>query len=213
MMTKTTLCAGLLFLFPLVCSAAGTVELRVTGRILPDACTPTFSNHGVVKYEAQPATGQPQGALTVLDKKTLTLSLSCVHSTRLTMKLVDNRIQRTPSYQVPVAGAIAPNQYQFGMKTTTGEPAGGYIISLEQRGQDGMPILESATDGDAMRWTTAEHNALRKDVSYTWGAHNRNMPGRVLQTQTTLSIQPVIGGSEIAPRSSDGSATVELTYL
>lgn len=82
-MTRTKFCASLLLLFPTLCSAAGTAELRVTGMIVPDACTPTFSNAGVVQYEPLPEADQRRGEFTILDKKSLTLSVSCVHSTRL----------------------------------------------------------------------------------------------------------------------------------
>lgn len=212
-MTRTKFCTNLLLLLPTLCSAAGTAELRVTGTIVPDACTPTFSNAGVVQYETLPETDQRRGEFTILDKKSLTLSVSCVHSTRLTMKLVDNRLQHSPSHLLAVAGTAAPSQYQFGIKDAAGEHAGGYIISLGPHHPDSMPLLESTADDHAASWATTDRNALRKDAYYTWGTASRNMPGRVLETKTTLNIQPVIGGTDVTPRSSDGSATVELHYL
>ena len=212
-MTRTKFSMNLLFLLPTLCSAAGTAELRVVGTILPDACTPTFSNAGVVQYEALSEADQRQGEFTILDKKSLTLSVSCVHSTRLTIKLVDNRIHHFPTHLLAVADAAAPNQYQFGIKDAAGAHAGGYLISLGPHHRDSMPLLESTADNHAASWAATDYHALRKDAYYTWGMAARNMPGRVLETHTTFHIQPVVGCTAAAPHSSDGSATFELNYL
>lgn len=215
MLTKTMFCVVLLLFFAAVSNTASTKELKIIGKIVPDACRPTLSNNGVMQYEVPPELDPDPGQWTILDKKIFTLSVSCVHSTRLTVKLLDNRTDHFPSYQLAVSDRTAANQYQFGMTTANGENSGGYIIALEQdhAARDSMSILESTADQNAARWAAPDHNALRKNTSYTWSSGPRNMPGRVLETQTMFSIQPVISDADEQSRPSHGSATFELNYL
>jgi type 1 fimbria pilin len=197
-------------------SAAGAAELRVTGKIVPDACLPVFSDAGVVDYG--PISSE-RGAAKILSKKIFTLSVSCTLPSRLALRLIDNR----DSAPIPQMQAVTLRNRSkkdlFGLGAQSGQNAGAYIVSFEPAHPTATPptMMESATGINATQWMLSSDNTLRKNVLYAWDAEHKIHPGGTLNFEARLSIQAVIDSTDNTATKEDaslnGSATFELLYL
>ncbi|MCW5299700.1 DUF1120 domain-containing protein [Herbaspirillum lusitanum] len=197
-------------------SAAGATELRVTGKIVPDACLPVFSDAGVVDYG--PISSE-RGAAKILAKKIFTLSVSCALPSRLALRLIDNRDSAPIPQMQAVAMRNRSNKHLFGLGAGSGQNAGAYIVSFEPAHPKATPpaMLESATGINATQWILSSDNTIRKNVLYAWDAEHKIHPGGTLNFEAKLSIQAVIDSADNTREKEDaplnGSATFELLYL
>jgi len=199
-----------------VASVAGATELRVTGKIVPNACLPVFSDAGVVDYG--PISSE-RGAAKILSKKIFSLSVSCTLPSRLALRLIDNR-ESAPIPQIQtVAMSNRSKKHLFGLGAESGQNAGAYIVSFEPAHPKATPpaMLESATGINATQWMLSSDNAIRKNVLYAWDAEHKIHPGGTLTFEVKLSIQAVIDSADNTQEKEDaslnGSATFELLYL
>ena len=199
-----------------VTHTVGAAELRVTGKIIPDACLPVFSDSGVVDYGA---ISSERGAAKILTKKIFTLSVSCALPSRLALRLIDNRDSAPIPQMQAVAMRNRSKKHLFGLGAESGQNAGAYIVSFEPAHPMGAPpaMLESATGINATQWVLSSDNTIRKNVLYAWDAEHKIHPGGTLNFEAKLSIQAVIDNAENTSVKEDaplnGSATLELLYL
>lgn len=198
---------------------AHALELRVTGRIVPDACLTFFSNNGVVDYG--PLSAGENDTTKILNKQSLSLFVSCPTPSRVAIRLFDNRNVAAIPVMKAVAARYRNNAYLFGMGPRTGKNAGGYTISFKPLLVHGSPVLlESEGKVNDIQWSIADDNMLRKDVFYSWQAIHKTYPGGSQNFQASFAIQPVLEGKGPQAVQSDtegaqiyGSATFELFYL
>lgn len=200
----------------LVVASAGATELRITGKIIPDACLPVFSDAGVVDYG--PISSE-RGAAKILTKKIFTLSVSCALPSRLALRLIDNRDSAPIPQMQTVAMRNRSKRHLFGLGAESGQNAGAYIVSFEPAHAKGLPpaMLESATGINATQWMLSSDNTIRKNVLYAWDSEHKIHPGGTVNFEAKLSIQAVIDSADNTSMKEDaplnGSATFELLYL
>jgi len=76
-------------------NAAGDVTLKVSGNIIPAACTPALSNSGEVAFGSIAAASIRNAAsdntLVQLGSKEVTLTVKCDAATAIGFKILDNR--------------------------------------------------------------------------------------------------------------------------
>ncbi len=199
-----------------VASAAGAAELRVTGKIVPNACLPVFSDAGVVNYG--PVSSE-RGAAKILNKKIFSLSVSCALPSRLAIRLIDNRESAPIPQMQTVAIRNRSKKHLFGLGAESGQNAGAYIVSFEPAHPTATSpvMLESATGINATQWMLSSDNTIRKNVLYAWDAEHKIHPGGTLNFEAKLSVQAFIDNADNTSVKEDaplnGSATFELLYL
>lgn len=205
---------------PAAVLAGPTAELRVTGRIVPNACVPNFIGGGVIDYGAIPSSTLSAHALTLLPAKSVGLQVSCGIPASVAFRLVDNRPLATGDGMVKTSArpSMLRDERYFGLKNGQGLRVGGYVLRFEPRDNAAAPNLQMSESGNAASgtWTARTDGMLLQNTLYTWAAGEHGIPAKMQQMGATLSIQPVIDsrseglGDEIPL---DGSATFELVYL
>ncbi|OMG71771.1 glutamyl-tRNA amidotransferase [Burkholderia ubonensis] len=121
--------------------AQSSAVLKITGTIVPPACTPTFEGGDVIDF------GQvsPRDALTKVGEKKTSLRIACTSPSFIAFKVTDNRngTQVTRGALSTIASWLAPNlanqgggimgwnDQLFGLgKTTKGAKIGAYTMQL-----------------------------------------------------------------------------------
>lgn len=199
--------------------AESSVDMSVVGKITPVACTPALSNGGVVdlgKISAQDLlTGWP--GETPLPDATLALSVNCISTALVAIKVTDNR----PGTVYGGTGSY-PNISEFGLGlASNGKPIGRYRLTTINASADAVAseVIEKAPG--ALTWISTSSTAgwqpnwLR---SVSNGSAGSDLAPRPLQTFKT----DLIVSTRIAPKSTlpiaeeiqiDGSATLDIVYL
>ncbi|WP_443694653.1 DUF1120 domain-containing protein [Pseudomonas sp.] len=186
--------------------AASTVDLAVTGLIVPSACTPSLSA-STVDVGRVSVKDLNQDTRTQLTPTTLQLGIDCESATLFAMQTTDNR-----------ADSGAHGEYGIG-KTIPGERIGGYYMSLDKGVADGAAVTpitsfnNGATWGSLWPedpWTTSFIVSIRDP-----GAARVPVPAK--NTQMALSVLPFILPAKNVTITEDtpidGSATIEVKYL
>jgi type 1 fimbria pilin len=187
--------------------AASTVDLAVTGLIVPSACTPTLSA-STVDVGRVSVKDLNQDSRTFLTPTTLTLSVNCEASTLFAMKATDNRSD----------SAAAINELGIG-KTAAGELIGGYWLMLSNATADTTAVQMIGSTNNGGSWFR-----FREDDAWgttyllsiaAVGAGSVPIPAR--DTQVALSVKPFIHAAKDVTIGEDtlidGSATIEVKYL
>lgn len=201
---------------PLTVYASPALELRVTGRIVPDACFPSFTGGDMVDYREVPASKLTTGSSTLLSRKSVGVSVSCGMPTSLGIRLLDNRTAVPPAsgmVKTSLRPSAVRDERYFGLKDDQGTSMGGYVLRFDTGKDLASPTLElSAEDGS---WRSRKDGMLLKDTLYTWST-NGHAPARMQQMDATLSVQPIIE-STVGALTDDvpleGSTTLELVYF
>jgi hypothetical protein len=227
-MKQKLFAVALIAALPHVTLAGGSAELRVTGRIVPDACVTSFSSGGVADYGQISTSAMQAGNATVLSRKQITLSVACAIPTNVAIKLVDNKSSAVvPGLVRTSYGSVQGrnDQYNFGISNDQGRQIGGYIISFDNQAataskasgvSNAAPTLEMNDARSGSSWRVTNDRAVRKDAFYTWAASG-TAPMKIRNVQTSLSIQAIVDKPENLPLKDEvplsGSATFELMYL
>ncbi|WP_167541882.1 DUF1120 domain-containing protein [Herbaspirillum rhizosphaerae] len=194
------------------------MELRVVGRIVPEACVPAVSDGGIVRYGNFPEDARLPDSTTVLGKKTMTLSVSCSFNANLAIRIIDNRRKTAPVRRLVVANRSYSDAYHFGLGRPT-EDSGGYLMAFESSGAErgAATFLESNPKNPSPRWELMKDNFIKKNTLYTWAQHGAVATTGSKSFQADLSLQTVVQGEQNrADKGSadlDGSVTLELLYL
>lgn len=214
--TRTTLLATLLT-FLATAVAAPSVDITVTGSIVPGGCTPTLSNalfdHGRL-YSRDLLASAPT---VLLDRtRTSTLNINCEAATAYALRAVDNR-----------ADSVLENNdgSRFGLGLTSkNEKIGSYRLRIDPEGSslDGEPVLLLIGSPTGNAWSAAERRArsLRNDGQLI-GLASRTIDGggpmpakdAVLTLVSYLTIAPTDSLTLDAEVPLTGAATLELFYL
>lgn len=214
--TRTALLATLLT-STATAVAAPSVDITVTGTIVPGGCTPTLSNalfdHGRL-YTRDLLAAAP----TVLQDRAraTTLNINCEAATAYALRAVDNR-----------ADSVLENTdgSRFGLGLTSkNEKIGSYRLRIDPEGStlDGKPVLLLIGSASGNAWSAAERRArsLRNDGQLI-GLASKNVEGggpmpakdAVLTLVSYLTIAPTDSLTLDAEVPLAGAATLELFYL
>jgi len=218
MFKTSVICLLVLGSFSPVVLAGDLMELRVVGRIVPEACVPAVSDGGIVRYGNVPADSRLPDSTTVLGKKTMTLSISCSFNANLAIKIIDNRRKTASPRRLVVANRSYSDVYHFGLGRLT-EDSGGYLMAFESAGVErgAETFLESTPQHLFPRWELMKDKLIKKNTLYTWAQHGAVATTGRKSFQAALSLQTVIQGTENRSDKGsvdlDGSVTLELLYL
>ena len=187
--------------------AASTVDLAVTGLIVPSACTPSLSAN-TVDVGRVSVKDLNQDTRTFLTPTTLTLSVNCEASTLFAMKATDNRSD----------SAAAINELGIG-KTAAGERIGGYWLMLSSATADTTAVQMIGSTNNGGSWFRfREDDAWGTTYLLSIAAVGAGpVPIPAQNTQMALSVNPFINPAKNVTITEDtpidGSATIEVKYL
>ncbi|MBN3836265.1 DUF1120 domain-containing protein [Burkholderia sp. Ac-20344] len=201
-------------------SAPPTAELKVTGQIVPAACTVKLANN--IDYGNIIAASLKTDKTNPLNEKDVGLTINCDANAKLALSVLDNHAGTastglgTDNTILGVAGL--PDADFFGLNLSGGRNIGGYAVALKS-----VTVDSVATDvlgsPDKTTWTKSADGLLdptgTKVVS--WGASGTSTPLAGKAVAGTVAVQAVIDkGSNLDlnnPINLDGSATLTVSYL
>jgi hypothetical protein len=202
----TLVCTALLLATTASAFAASSVDLTVKGLITPSACTPTLP--GTVDFGKISAKDLSQDNQTLLEAKTLQLTVSCEASTLFGINPVDNR----------TGSSTRTGAYGLGLINGT-EKLGRYFITLRNPVTD-IPSIMLTTYIEG-RWSVLyEDDAVEPNRLFAFGDFNSDS-GWTPHALKNAAVEIVLN-TAIAPAKDltltnevalDGSATLEVKYL
>lgn len=207
--------SSLLLWAALPATAASTVDLSVTGRITPTACTPLLSSGGLIDYGkiSQQDLNLERG--TRLPIKQLQVSIGCNAPSRFALRMRDNRDG--------MATVNSEIYYGLGLDHS-GNRIGLYSMSFDPRHTlvDSTATVfgtESTTGG--LAWRTANLNPIdigaNSYLGFTDIQGSTAGPSAIQELVSTVKVEAVINARQNLDLSRDtpldGSATLEVLYL
>ena len=196
---------------------AESAELRITGTIVPVACTLAFAGGGVVDYGTMPASSLNSTAQTTLPEKSTQLTLTCEAPALFAFKTTDERagtaitsLQTIPNY-LPVG--------KFGLGAVNGKNIGAYSLQITKATPDqGVTRLLASVDGGAS-WPISEGGMTNNGVKLNAFAGSAAGTVPAAHTSITADIRVVTAldrGSNLPLTQKiplDGLSTFEVVYL
>lgn len=197
--------------------AASSVDLAVTGTLVPASCRPTLS-HAHINFGKVSSADLDQQQHTAMKPHRQLLTIECAGSTAFGIRAIDNR---DGSAHGP-AGMNAP----LGVGTTqAGEPIGAYSLVVQSAGSSldaGKPVFLSVRNAAGTQWSPSS----TADVAIHTNGELIGLVDRAgvstgpsLVTRASLSI---LADAHVAPASGltlndevdfDGHTVLELVYL
>ncbi|MGX5102299.1 DUF1120 domain-containing protein [Enterobacter cloacae] len=174
--------------------AASSVDIQVTGKIVPSSCTPAFiSGGGIADYGTMKVASLNSTTATPLtDVKIIPISITCEEATRIAVTFNDAHADSAPTADLPAHWAdldfaITP-QYTAGLGMYNGKQIGAYSL--------GIQLTKGAVTNDA-------GDELYPTYSLNNGASWGSKAGdRYLQVTTDkseiYSFSTVLGGTPVA---------------
>jgi type 1 fimbria pilin len=211
---KATLIAGLMAAATSA-MAGPTATLRVTGTIVPGACTPVLSGNGIIDFgetsvEALPATGT-----LALAGKSITATVTCTSASKVAMSFVDNRADSLPTHSDEATTASSA----FGLGKSGTVNIGSYGLSIVNINGDGTAgdLLMSS---DKTAWskmtldTFVNNNTAQQYLTFAETGTTVPKPAAVFTfgLKATPALSSALG-SITDTANLDGNATINFEYL
>ncbi|AFQ50022.1 DUF1120 domain-containing protein [Burkholderia cepacia] len=187
---------------------AQTAEIKVIGKIVPDACTLTIGNGGVYDFGNIASDKLSQDAPTTLDAKAQSVAISCNAAAKVALNVRDNRSGTA------VGGKGDDSEFGLGFGK-----AGYYTLALNKAVGDSNALDVVAAPAGSDAWVLdgaglMANGSARKSFSES----GNTAPGAYKTISADLTVTPTINKLPELDLSNggvalDGSATLELTYL
>lgn len=210
---KTSLAAlgaALLLTSPWQAFAASSVDLTVSGLIVPSACTPTLSGNGVVDHGKLSAKDLKVDEATKLNDATLQLTVNCDAQTLFALQGVDNR----------AGSASDPAGAGYGLNLINGtQKLGFYHLRLLNPLADSVTTIPLASIDNGNTWTEATGATWPPRQYAGFGEQNGGTwaPIPIQELITDLQVMTYIAPTQDLDLTNevqiDGSATLEVKYL
>ncbi|QAU23650.1 DUF1120 domain-containing protein [Dyella sp. M7H15-1] len=180
-------------------------DFSIKATLVPSACKPTLSDAGVVDYGTIQASRLQRTTPTLLDAKSLQLTVECDAPTYFALKLHDNR-----------AGTGGAATDSFGLGRSAGHDIGSYSVRVSHAFAGNASLMLLRSDDDGIRWQS-DAEPLVTDALYAFAAPESVVPHAYQHLSADMWIQAKILPTQELSLSEvimlDGSATVEVTYL
>ncbi|MGN7744346.1 DUF1120 domain-containing protein [Pseudomonas sp. 22526] len=200
---------------------ASSIEIKVTGTIIPTACTPTLAGGGTIDYGTFGSADVSQTDFTLLPEKNIAFSIVCNAPTKVALKAVDNRANTRVLGVVKKVGGSPTDFSNFGLGSAAGKNIGGYVmrVTADSFTADSASVKSTFSVDSGTTWGSSTFGTLTNDGStiLSWSATSGGAPVAFTSLSGNLFLQAVLNkGSDLALTSDvslDGSATLELIYL
>lgn len=113
--------------------AAQSIDIKVTGKILPSSCTPAFpSGGGVADFGTMKVASLNSTSMTPLaDIKEIPVTITCEEATRVAVKFTDARDDSSPTESVKIDSNFAGSPFfMFGLGLYNDKKIGAYALAL-----------------------------------------------------------------------------------
>jgi len=174
--------------------AASSIDIQVTGKIVPSSCTPTFtSGGGIADYGTMKVASLNSTKATALaDVKIIPISITCEDATRIGVTINDAHADSAPTADVPVPfvdldfETSARNTAGLGMYN--GKKIGAYSLGIQS---DAGKVTNDA--GDTL------YPIYSIDNGASWGVKSGNHYLQIATDKSEIySFSNVIAGQPVA---------------
>ncbi len=231
-LSTLSVCAALLMAAQ--ANAATDTTLKVSGSIVPAACSPSLSNSGEVSFGSIAAASIKNAAegnsLVQLGTKDITLTISCEANAAVGFKMLDNRassavaLSSSAFINAAISGGTPANQPYFGFGlglASNNAKIGAYTVTVDTASvtADGASVGVVYSDDNGSSWHTGDKTRQTSDNARVLAVSDKSGTAEPkLFKEATLPLKisagvqttSVLGGDEITL---DGNATLSLVYL
>ncbi len=136
-MFKKGLLASVLAVTASSAMAASTIDIQVTGKIVPASCTPTFTTGGgIADFGTIQVAALNNTTMTALpDLKTIPITITCEEATRIGVTFNDAHADSAPTAILPLAYSdtdfAREVQYTSGLGMYNGQKIGAYSMGIK----------------------------------------------------------------------------------
>jgi len=210
--------------------AAQSIDIKVTGKILPSSCTPAFpSGGGVADFGTMKVSSLNSTSVTPLaDMKEIPVTITCEEATRVAVKFTDSRDDSSPTESIKMGNGFSgsPNSV-FGLGMYNDKKIGAYALALyrnqgENTNASGDPLypLISIDGGKGWLVTGADYMQIYSDNSEIY-AFTSDKAGSAPSPESKINFKVAVSAT-INPTNDlnvtdevtlDGLTNVELVYL
>ncbi|WP_058960406.1 DUF1120 domain-containing protein [Type-E symbiont of Plautia stali] len=207
---------------------AQSVDITVTGTLLPSSCTPTLSNGGVMDWATIQAGDLKYSEYTYLNAKTITLSVACDAPTAVAIEATSLRPGSVAGAVAESAGGIGYLQggwysQKAGLGLAGTDKIGGYALGINTLKENGTPLDAAFRDNQTGAWqnvasgTSMWNSGSGNPRQITPVAAGSIVPQAIENLTMNVTAQPYINKASELDLSSeitlDGLANFELIYL
>lgn len=230
---KKSLLASLLSLTATSVMAASSVDIKVTGKIVPAACTPSFpTGGGIADFGTIKVASLNSTTPTALpDIKEVPVAITCEEDTRIGVTFTDTHSASTPTqgYNINFATTdfVTTVNYLFGLGMYNTQKIGAYALGIKNEAgsvtnDKGENLSVYVTRDSGASWGTKASNHYMQIVSnkseiYTFGTANKTEPAPQTKVNFIVGVSAIINPTndlQITDEATlDGLTTVELVYL
>ncbi|EOC9245692.1 DUF1120 domain-containing protein [Enterobacter cloacae] len=208
--------------------AAQSIDIKVTGKILPSSCTPAFpSGGGIADFGTMKVASLNSTSVTPLtETKEIPVTITCEEATRVAVKFTDMRDDSSPTEPMIFNNFGGPAQFTFGLGMYNGKKIGGYALALlrtagantNDTGDSLYPMF--SYDGVGWGYRGNEYLQISSDNREIYGFGTERSSG-VLSAQSKINFKVAVEAT-INPTNDlnitdevtlDGLTNVELVYL
>lgn len=202
-------------LIPFAAQAA-SVDLSVTGRVIPTTCVPAFAGGNEVNLGRIFSSTLAPDRQNDLPPRDIMLNISCDAPAAVEIAVTDNR----GATKVPglVFNGRRDNDLYFGLGSTQGQGIGGFGLLSGQPMADGSPQTLLMRTSANPAWQVSTNGLVANTPAYSWGANV--LAGPVAASLHSFPMQVVASiraTSELPPTNDefdlDGSVTFDVFYL
>lgn len=209
---------------------AKDIEIKVAGTITPSGCTPTLSGGGSVDYGTMASDTLTLDAYTLLDRKSLDLTITCDAPVKLALETTNGRpntLAGVVTEDAKSGAGVSPinttgwlkDVAVVGLGLSGSAHIGGYVISAGGISADGSNGQLIVRDGSSGVWASGGTNlygiGAKRQIS--WKKGDVLEPAAAQALTIGLNVQAYINkASELdltKPVVLDGLSTIELIYL
>lgn len=209
--------------------AAQSIDIKVTGKILPSSCTPAFpSGGGVADFGTMKVSSLNSTSATPLaDMKEIPVTITCEEATRVAVKFTDARDDSSPTDLITMKTLYGSPAFTFGLGMYNGKKIGAYALALlntqgantNDAGDSVYPMF-SLDGGNGWAYKGNEYMQITSDNREVYG-FGTDRSSAVLSAQSKINFKVAVEAT-INPTNDlnvtdevtlDGLTNVELVYL
>lgn len=210
--------------------AAQSIDIKVTGKILPSSCTPSFpSGGGVADFGSMKVSSLNSTSETPLaDMKEIPVTITCEEATRVAVKFTDSRDDSSPTESIKMGnGFLGSPAYVFGLGLYNDKKIGAYALALSRTqgintNDTGESLYPMASVDAGKTWGTKgiDYLQITSNNSEIYG-FSTERSGTELSAQSKINFKVAVSAT-INPTNDlnvtdevtlDGLTNVELVYL
>ncbi|MCU6252347.1 DUF1120 domain-containing protein [Enterobacter cloacae] len=210
--------------------AAQSIDIKVTGKILPSSCTPAFpSGGGVADFGTMKVASLNSTSMTPLtEMKEIPVAITCEEATRVAVKFTDSRDDSSPTENVVMGnGFTGSPSTVFGLGMYNDKKIGAYALALfrtqgANTNSNGDPLYPLASIDGGKGWVVrgADYMQIYSDNSEIYAFASDKTSGAPsaeskinFKVAVSATINPTNDLNITDEVTLDGLTNVELVYL